>query len=197
MSAAAEWAKSLDLHLDLESQASPVCRVTGTAAVVASLPELVEGDKRMLRLYFGVRSAAGAWTPYSLSAGDTVTVVGKRASGAGASLFSADGFAKVGSEAPYYTARLDLDTVPLAAAMVGRRLDVRVDVEIKTAAGETRATLQADGVVVARVYKGIPQTVEGGPAHYTAAQIDAKIIVPAGRRIVFDEYGGITVEAIS
>lgn len=198
MSTAAEWAKVLTLYLDLDADSDPVVTVATTTATPARCPFLNQREARMLRLYFGGRTpSSGLWTPYSLSTGDTITLVGYRASGTGAALFSADTFAKVGSETPYYTAKLDLNTTALAAAMTGRELAVRIDVEIQTADGQTRATMRLDTTVLGQAYDGTPPTIDGSPTYYTAAQIDAKILVPAGRRIVFDSFGGITVEALS
>ena len=199
MTAAAEWLKTLNLSLDLDADGPPLVRVTSTTAVPAAMPRLMQGDCRTLRLYFGGRTpSTNAWTPYALTTGDTITLAAKKADGTGDVLFSADTFAKGGSdEVPYYAATLDLHTTNLDAAMTGRELAVRIDIEIQTATGAVRATLQLDAVVSAEVYDGTPPSVDGAPVYYTAAQIDAKIVVPAGRRIVFDQFGGITVEALS
>jgi hypothetical protein len=171
------WNRIACLYIDVDVRGGNPLLDGKTSAPLAAAQYFIQADKFPLQLYFRKRSATtgGTSAATELAATDNIVFSGKEtAQITGATpLFTISGFAVFGSgDDLCYQAVLNLDTIPLRAAMTSvPTLAITIDIEVQNADNSERFTFQFTATIKKQAYNGEAIPLPGAPLYPAPNQI--------------------------
>ncbi len=199
------FSRYFDVFLDSSrGPAAPLLAGATSTSTAAAVVWILRDDFTLrVRILKRGSTELTSLTAIAIEAGDTILVGGRAANDPDADgfLFSAVDFTEIheGADAEdgyRYEAALDLNTVPLIAAVTATtdgRLAVVVTVQIRNAANTSRLSFQFPATIRSGVTGGEGAPVAGDPPYpppgdvLTLAQIGSPQGVPAGQTLVIPD----------